>query len=32
MLEIELKVRVPSLDPVRRQLVMHNARFLGRIP
>jgi len=30
MLEIELKVRVPSLDPVRRQLVMHNARFSGR--
>jgi len=30
MLEIESKVRVPSLDPVRRQLVMHNARFSGR--
>jgi adenylate cyclase class 2 len=30
MLEIELKVRVPSLDPVRRQLVGHNARFSGR--
>ena len=31
MLEIELKVRVPSLDPVRRRLVGHNARFFGRI-
>ena len=31
MLEIELKVRVPSLDPVRRQLAGHNARFVGRI-
>jgi adenylate cyclase, class 2 len=31
MLEIELKVRVPSLDPVRRQLIGHNARFLGRV-
>jgi adenylate cyclase class 2 len=30
MLEIELKVRVPSLDPVRHQLVGHNARFYGR--
>jgi adenylate cyclase, class 2 len=31
MLEIELKVRVPSLDPVRCQLIEHNARFLGRV-
>ncbi len=31
MLEIELKVRVPSLDPVRRQLAGHDARFLGRM-
>ncbi|MFA5347538.1 MAG: class IV adenylate cyclase [Methanoregula sp.] len=31
MLEIELKVRVPSLDPVRCQLDARNARFLGRI-
>jgi adenylate cyclase class 2 len=31
MLEIELKVKVPSLDPVRHQLVGHNARFSGRI-
>jgi adenylate cyclase class 2 len=30
MLEIELKVRVPSLDPVRQQLAGHNARFIGR--
>jgi adenylate cyclase class 2 len=31
MLEIELKVRVSSLDPVRRQLVRRHARFFGRI-
>jgi adenylate cyclase, class 2 len=31
MLEIELKVRVPSLDPVRRQLIGHHAQFLGRV-
>ena len=31
MLEIELKVRISSLDPVRRQLLRLNARFCGRI-
>ena len=31
MLEFELKVRIPSLDPVRKQLIGHNARFCGRI-
>jgi adenylate cyclase class 2 len=31
MLEVELKVRVASLDPVRRTLQQHNARFCGRV-
>jgi adenylate cyclase class 2 len=31
MLEIELKVRVASLDPVRRNLLQHNADFCGRV-
>jgi adenylate cyclase class 2 len=31
MLEFELKVRISSLDPVRKQLIEHNARFCGRI-
>ncbi len=31
MLEFELKVRISSLDPVRQQLIGHNARFCGRI-
>jgi adenylate cyclase class 2 len=31
MLEVELKVRVASLDPVRRNLQQHNARFCGRV-
>jgi adenylate cyclase class 2 len=31
MLEIELKVRISSLDPIRRQLLMLNAQFCGRI-
>ena len=31
MLEFELKVRIPSLDPVRKQLIGQNARFCGRI-
>jgi len=31
MLEIELKVRVPSLDPVREQLTKKRARFCGRV-
>ena len=31
MLEIELKVRIPSLDPVREQLKAKNARFCGRV-
>jgi adenylate cyclase class 2 len=31
MLEIEMKVRVSSLDPVRRQLIGHHARFIARI-
>jgi len=31
MLEIELKVRIPSLDRVREQLTRKNARFCGRI-
>jgi adenylate cyclase, class 2 len=31
MLEIELKVRIPSLDPVREQLTGKNARFCGRV-
>jgi adenylate cyclase, class 2 len=31
MLEIELKVKVPSLDPVREQLVRKKARFKGKV-
>jgi adenylate cyclase, class 2 len=31
MLEVELKVRVPALDPVREQLTKKNARFCGRV-
>lgn len=31
MLEIELKVRIPSLDPVRQQLIRLNALSCGRI-
>jgi len=31
MLEFELKVSISSLDPVRQQLIEHNARFCGRI-
>jgi adenylate cyclase class 2 len=31
MLEFELKVRVSSLDPVRKQLIGHKARFCGRV-
>jgi adenylate cyclase class 2 len=31
MLEIELKVRVDSLEPVRRKLQQHNAEFCGRV-
>ena len=31
MLEVELKVRVPSLDPVREQLARRNAQFQGRV-
>jgi adenylate cyclase class 2 len=31
MLEIELKVRVGSLEPVRRKLEQCNARFCGRV-
>ena len=30
MLEFELKVKVPSLDPVRKQLVENNAQFFSR--
>jgi len=31
MLEVELKVRVPSLDPVRESLVLKKAQFRGKI-
>ena len=31
MLEVELKVRIPSLDPVREQLTRKNARSHGRV-
>ena len=31
MLEFELKVGISSLDPVRKQLIGHNAQFCGRI-
>jgi adenylate cyclase class 2 len=31
MLEVELKVKIPSLDPVREHLVRRNAKFCGRM-
>jgi adenylate cyclase class 2 len=31
MLEVELKVKIPSLDPVREQLKRKNAEFLGKV-
>jgi adenylate cyclase, class 2 len=31
MLEIELKVKIPSLDPVREQLIRLQARFISRV-
>ena len=31
MLEVELKVKIPSLDPVRDQLVGNNARSCGKV-
>jgi adenylate cyclase, class 2 len=31
MLEIELKVRIPTLDPVRERLVIKNAEFRGKV-
>ena len=31
MLEVELKVKIPSLDTVRAALVSRNAAFLGRV-
>lgn len=31
MLEVELKVKIPALDPVRAALVHRNAVFLGRV-
>jgi len=31
MLEVELKVKIPSLDPVREQLVRSNARSGGKV-
>jgi adenylate cyclase class 2 len=31
MLEVELKVKIPSLDPVREQLVRKNARSAGKV-
>jgi adenylate cyclase class 2 len=31
MLEFELKVRISSLDPVRKELIGHNAQFCGRV-
>jgi adenylate cyclase class 2 len=31
MLEVELKVKIPSLDPVREQLVRKNARSGGKV-
>jgi adenylate cyclase class 2 len=31
MLEVELKVKIPSLDPVRVQLGQKNAQFLGKV-
>jgi adenylate cyclase class 2 len=31
MLEVELKVKIPALDPVREQLTRKNAQFLGKV-
>lgn len=31
MLEVELKVKIPSLDPVRGRLDVKNAQFLGKV-
>lgn len=31
MLEVELKVKIPSLDPVREQLAQRNARSFGKV-
>jgi adenylate cyclase, class 2 len=31
MLEVELKVKIPSLDPVREKLTRKNAQFLGKV-
>jgi adenylate cyclase, class 2 len=31
MLEVELKVKIPSLDPVREKLIHRNAQFLGKV-
>jgi adenylate cyclase class 2 len=31
MLEVELKVKIPSLDPVRENLRKKNAQFLGKV-
>lgn len=31
MLEVELKVKIPSLDPVRRKLTEKKAQFLGKV-
>ncbi len=31
MLEVELKVKIPSLDPVREQLVQKNAQSCGTV-
>jgi len=31
MLEVELKVKIPSLDPVREKLMQKNAQFLGKV-
>ena len=31
MLEIELKVKIPALDPVRTKLTEHKAQFCGRV-
>lgn len=31
MLEVELKVKIPSLDPVREKLTQKNAQFLGKV-
>ena len=31
MLEVELKVKIPSLDPIRENLGKNNAQFLGKV-